>query len=232
MKFITFKLGLLLFLLLLNLDAQQTNKDLSPSYMLGVALTKNISEFDFTQKEINEIIKGFSDSLNNKANYKTSVNYEKLSEFMKNKKEALIEKNKKKGEEYLKKMANEKNASTIDDGIVYVKRVEGTGNTPQENDIVKVHYRGTLIDGTEFDSSYKRNEPAQFQLSSVISCWAKALKKMKVGEKATIGCPSNTAYGDNGIDRVIPPGSTLIFEVELLDIIKTNEQKENQSNKK
>lgn len=232
MKFFTINIVIFVVGLQLNLNSQQSNKDISPSYMLGVALTRNISEFEFTQKEISEIIKGFSDGLNNKANYKTSVNYEKLNEFMKAKRDSLIEKNKKLGEEYLKKMANEKNAYVIEDGIVYIKRSEGSGNTtPQENDTVKVHYKGILIDGTEFDSSYKRNEPAQFQLSSVISCWTKALKKMKVGEKATIGCPSSTAYGDNGIDRIIPPGASLIFDVELLDIIK-NESKENQNNKK
>lgn len=221
------QIGILLILTGNYLFSQQSKKELSPSYMLGVALTRNIADFDFNDKEISEIIKGFSDALNNKASYKTSIDYEKLNEFMKMKKDELIEKNKRKGDEYLKKMATEKNALIIEDGIVYVRKTEGKGISPQENDTVKVHYRGRLIDGTEFDSSYKRNEPANFQLSSVIICWNKALKRMKVGEKATIGCPSKTAYGDNGIDKIIPPGSTLIFDVELLDVIK-NESKNNQ----
>ncbi|MCX7905697.1 MAG: FKBP-type peptidyl-prolyl cis-trans isomerase [Elusimicrobiales bacterium] len=218
----------------INIFAQQKNaQEFTSPYMLGLALTRNISEYDFTAKEIQEIVKGFSDGLNKKIDYKTNINYDKLNEMMKLKREALTEKNKKKGTEYLKKLAAENKGKIIENGIVYVTRQNGTGNSPTETDTVKVHYRGSFIDGTEFDSSYKRNEPAEFQLNSVIPCWTKALSKMKVGEKATIGCPSDTAYGDNGIERVIPPGSTLIFDVELLDIVKKQEsqfsQQQNQT---
>jgi FKBP-type peptidyl-prolyl cis-trans isomerase FkpA len=81
-----------------------------------------------------------------------------------------------------------------------------------------VNYRGTLIDGTEFDSSYKRNQPAQFPLSGVIRCWTEGVQKMKVGGKARLVCPSEIAYGDNGRPPTIPGGATLIFEIELLEI--------------
>jgi FKBP-type peptidyl-prolyl cis-trans isomerase FkpA len=83
---------------------------------------------------------------------------------------------------------------------------------------VKVNYRGTLIDGTEFDSSYKRNQPAQFPLSGVIRCWTEGVQKMKVGGKARLVCPSEIAYGDSGRPPTIPGGATLIFEIELLEI--------------
>ena len=86
------------------------------------------------------------------------------------------------------------------------------------SDQVKVHYTGTLTDGTVFDSSVKRNEPATFPLNGVIKCWTEGVQKMKVGEKAKLTCPSDVAYGDNGRPPTIPGGATLIFEVELLEI--------------
>lgn len=211
--------------MLYSQDQDKQPQNNSSAYMLGLIMTRNISDYEFTKEEIDEIIKGFSDGLKNKINYKTAVNYEKVNNLIKNKKDNLTAKNKKKGEEYLKKMASEKNARIIENGIVYLTVTEGKGNTPSENDTVKVNYTGRFIDGTEFDSSYKRGEPATFQLNSVIPCWTKVVSKMKVGEKATVGCPSDTAYGDNGIERVIPPGSTLIFDIELLDIIKKEEKK-------
>jgi FKBP-type peptidyl-prolyl cis-trans isomerase FkpA len=94
----------------------------------------------------------------------------------------------------------------------------GTGASPSASDSVKVNYRGTLIDGTEFDSSYKRNQPAQFPLSGVIRCWTEGVQKMKVGGKARLVCPSDIAYGDKGHPPVIPGGATLIFEIQLLEI--------------
>jgi FKBP-type peptidyl-prolyl cis-trans isomerase FkpA len=95
---------------------------------------------------------------------------------------------------------------------------EGTGATPKATDTVRVHYRGTLTDGKEFDSSYKRNEPVEFPLNQVISCWTEGVQMMKVGGKARLICPAATAYGDAGRPPVIPPGATLIFEVELLGV--------------
>lgn len=95
---------------------------------------------------------------------------------------------------------------------------EGTGAFPTASDRVKVHYKGMLIDGTEFDSSYSRGKPAVFPLRGVIRCWTEGVQKIKVGGKAKLTCPSDTAYGSRGAGHVIPPNSTLIFEVELLEI--------------
>jgi len=96
--------------------------------------------------------------------------------------------------------------------------VVGTGALPNAVDRVKVHYRGTLADGTEFDSSYKRNEPAVFPLNRVVPCWTQGLQKIKVGGKATLTCPPATAYGERGAPGAVPPNATLTFEVELLAI--------------
>ena len=105
-------------------------------------------------------------------------------------------------------------------GIEITMLVEGKGANPAASDVVKVNYRGTLADGKEFDSSYKRNEPATFPLNRVIGCWKEGVQKLKVGGKAKLVCPPDQAYGPSGIPGVIPGNATLTFEVELLDIVK------------
>jgi FKBP-type peptidyl-prolyl cis-trans isomerase FkpA len=119
---------------------------------------------------------------------------------------------------YLDKAAQEPGAIRTDSGLVYRELRPGTGVSPLASDTVKVHYRGTLINGTEFDSSYKRNEPAEFPLNRVVRCWTEGLKKMKVGGKSQLVCPASIAYGDKGAPPDIPGGATLIFEVELLEV--------------
>lgn len=105
-------------------------------------------------------------------------------------------------------------------GIEITMLVDGKGANPKATDVVKVNYRGTLADGKEFDSSYKRNEPATFPLNRVIGCWKEGVQKLKVGGKAKLVCPPDQAYGPSGIPGVIPANATLTFEVELLDIVK------------
>ena len=121
-------------------------------------------------------------------------------------------------ETYLEKVAAEPGAVKTASGLVYTELRAGAGASPKATDTVTVHYRGTLVDGTEFDSSYARNEPAQFPLSQVIPCWTEGVQRMKVGGKSRLVCPSSIAYGDSGHPPVIPGGATLIFEVELLKI--------------
>jgi FKBP-type peptidyl-prolyl cis-trans isomerase FkpA len=103
-------------------------------------------------------------------------------------------------------------------GLRYVSLKEGTGPKPLADDSVTVHYRGTLMDGTEFDSSYRRGQPAEFTLSRVIPCWTEGLQLMKIGGKARLTCPPQIAYGPSGAGRLIPPNATLQFEIELLGI--------------
>lgn len=103
-------------------------------------------------------------------------------------------------------------------GLVYTELKAGSGPSPKATDVVKVHYRGTLTDGKEFDSSYKRGQPAEFPLNRVIPCWTEGVQMMKVGGKAKLECPSSIAYGPQGHPPVIPGGATLIFEIELLGI--------------
>lgn len=105
-------------------------------------------------------------------------------------------------------------------GIVITTIKEGSGVSPKNSDTVKVHYRGALVDGKEFDSSYSRGQPATFPLSRVIPCWTEGVQKMKVGGKAKLVCPANLAYGSRGVPGTIPPDSTLVFELELLEIAR------------
>jgi FKBP-type peptidyl-prolyl cis-trans isomerase FkpA len=114
--------------------------------------------------------------------------------------------------------AKEPGARTTASGLVFRALQDGTGPSPAATDTVRVHYRGTLPDGREFDSSYKRGEPAAFPLNRVIPCWTEGLQLMKTGGKARLTCPAAIAYGARGAGGVIPPNATLHFEVELLGI--------------
>jgi FKBP-type peptidyl-prolyl cis-trans isomerase FkpA len=117
--------------------------------------------------------------------------------------------------------AKEEGAVVTPSGLVYRSLKDGDGASPTASDTVKVHYRGTMPDGREFDSSYKRNAPAQFPLGGVIKCWTEGVQKMKVGGKAKLTCPPAIAYGERGAGGgLIPPNATLLFEVELLEIAK------------
>jgi FKBP-type peptidyl-prolyl cis-trans isomerase FkpA len=109
---------------------------------------------------------------------------------------------------------------TLPSGVKIVHTVDGNGAQPKATDTVKVHYRGTLANGTEFDSSIKRGVPTSFPLNRVVPCWTEGLQHIKVGGKATLTCPPATAYGDRGAGGVVPPNATLTFDVELLAIEK------------
>ena len=116
------------------------------------------------------------------------------------------------------KAAKEKGAVKTASGMVYKSIKDGKGKSPNANSTVEVNYRGTLPDGKEFDSSYKRNQSIKFPLSGVIPCWTEGVQRMKVGGKAQLVCPPELAYGARGAGRDVPPNATLIFEVELLDV--------------
>ena len=120
----------------------------------------------------------------------------------------------------LKAAAAEAGAVVTDSGLVFRSLKDGSGPSPTAADTVRVHYRGTLPDGKEFDSSIKRGQPAEFPLNRVIKCWTEGVQRIKVGGKAKLTCPAAIAYGERGAGGVIPPNATLIFEVELLGIAK------------
>jgi FKBP-type peptidyl-prolyl cis-trans isomerase len=123
-----------------------------------------------------------------------------------------------KGQAFLKENASKPGVKTTSSGLQYLVLEEGKGKSPKATDTVLVHYKGNLLDGTEFDSSYKRNEPISFPLNGVIPGWTEGVQLMKEGGKIRLFIPSNLAYGSRGAGGVIPPDSTLVFDIELLKV--------------
>lgn len=189
-------------------------------YAVGMSISKSISVFNFTPAELEFVMQGLSDTQSGKKSDIDPAQYTaKIQELAKTRRKALGESQAAAGKEFLDKAAKEKGAVKTASGMVYTSVSEGKGESPKATDIVKVNYRGTLIDGKEFDSSYKRGKPLEFKLSNVIGCWVEGVQKMKPGGKSKLVCPPNMAYGDSGAGEMILPGATLSFEVELLEIV-------------
>ncbi|MEK7721254.1 MAG: FKBP-type peptidyl-prolyl cis-trans isomerase [Elusimicrobiota bacterium] len=191
-------------------------------YFLGQAVSSKIKQFKFTPGEARYITQGFSEALAGQKNKVDETYGMKLNSYLAKKQEAMVVKQKGASKPFLDKMAQEKGAEKLPSGVVYIPVKEGAGITPKPTDMVKVHYHGTFPDGKVFDSSVDRGAPAEFPLSGVIPCWTEGVQKIKVGGKARLVCPSDTAYGDQGAGGAIPGGATLVFEVELLEIMKEN----------
>jgi len=190
-------------------------------YAIGMVLAREVSVFNLSPAETELVKKGFADATSGK---KPAVDLEafgpKIQELAQSRRQAFGEKQAAAGKSFLEKAAAEKGAVKTESGMVYLSQKDGGGPNPTASDTVKVHYRGTLTDGTEFDSSYRRGQPAEFPLGQVIKCWTEGLQKMKVGGKAKLVCPPSIAYGDKGAGGAVPPNATLVFEVELLEIKK------------
>jgi len=190
-------------------------------YALGQAISKSLDAFQLTPQELELVKAGIEDGVAGKPSAVDMAKYgDKIQELHRTRAAALTEKEKANGSAYLTKVAGEKGATKTSSGIVITTLTPGSGASPVATDEVKVHYEGKLIDGTVFDSSLQRGEPATFPLNGVIPCWTEAVQTMKVGGKSRIVCPSDLAYGDRGSPPQIRPGATLIFEVQLLDIVK------------
>jgi FKBP-type peptidyl-prolyl cis-trans isomerase FkpA len=196
-------------------------EDQKTLYFLGHSvLSRNLKQFNFTPEESRYILMGLTDSLNS-VPAKVDESYgPKIAELIGRKQAVIAKIEKEKGQVFLEKMAKEKNAKKLPSGVVYIPVKEGKGASPKATDMVKVHYHGTFPDGKVFDSSVDRKTPAEFPLNGVIPCWTEGVQKLKIGGKAKLVCPSETAYGDQGMPGAIPGGATLVFEVELLEIVK------------
>jgi FKBP-type peptidyl-prolyl cis-trans isomerase FkpA len=191
-------------------------------YAVGAIIGKQVSVFNLTPAELDLVKKGLSDSINGKLAVELETYGPKVQELAQKRMMAAAATQATEGVAFLEKASKEAGAVKTPSGLVYISLKEGTGASPTVNDIVKVNYRGKLINGTEFDSSYKRNEPIEFPLSGVIKCWGEGVSKMKVGGKARLVCPPAIAYGEQGAGGAIPPNATLDFEVELLGIKDTS----------
>ncbi len=187
-------------------------------YALGLSIYRSLGQFSLTPAELQIVKRAINDSEAGKPAEDLEAWGPKIQAFAKARAAQEAERQKAASQELLAKAAAEPGATKTESGLIYREITPGTGPSPTPTDTVKVNYRGTLADGTEFDNSAKHNEPAQFPLNHVIPCWTEGLQKIKVGGKAKLVCPSTLAYGDQGRPG-IPPGATLTFEVELLGIV-------------
>ncbi|HEX9289100.1 MAG TPA: FKBP-type peptidyl-prolyl cis-trans isomerase [Anaeromyxobacteraceae bacterium] len=190
-------------------------------YSIGVLIAKQLEVFNLAPAELEQVKRGLNDASGGKKLVAEPEQYQqKINQLAQARMKVSAEKQKEKSKDFLDKAAKEKGAQKTASGLVYVPVKEGAGAQPKDADTVKVHYTGTLTDGKVFDSSVKRGQPAEFPLNQVIKCWTEGVAKMKVGGKAKLVCPSAIAYGDEGRPPTIPGGATLVFDVELLDIVK------------
>jgi FKBP-type peptidyl-prolyl cis-trans isomerase FkpA len=202
-------------------SSQQMSEDEKVLYTLGALLGRNLSAFDLKASELKSVQKGMSDMVLKKPLAVKLEEYgPKVGDLQKARMTVAAGAEKKKAKAFLAKAAKEPGAVSSPSGLLYTEIKAGDGESPKAADKVKVHYHGTLTDGKVFDSSVQRGEPVEFPLNQVIPCWTEGVQKMKVGGKAKLVCPSEIAYGDRGSPPVIAGGATLIFEVELLGIVK------------
>lgn len=198
-----------------------TTDDQKTLYALGLALSQSLGTFALSEADLELVKAGLTDGvLKRTPKVEIQTFGPKIQQLAKARGSVVAEAEKKQGAAFLAKAAAEKGATKTESGLVIATVKAGTGPSPKATDKVKVHYQGTLIDGTVFDSSIQRGEPASFSLDGVIKCWTEGLQRMKVGGKSRLVCPSQLAYGDRGAPPQIKPGATLVFEVELLDIVK------------
>jgi FKBP-type peptidyl-prolyl cis-trans isomerase FkpA len=200
--------------------ASNMTDDQKAIYALGFALWRNLQSFELTADEVDLVTRGMNDAAHGAPAVITLDEARPMIDALrKGRMETKLAAEKEAGAAYLAKAAAEPGAVKSESGMIYRETAAGTGASPAPTDTVKVNYRGTLTDGTEFDSSSKRGQPAEFALNRVVKCWTEGIGKMKVGGKATFVCPSDLAYGDRGRPS-IPPGAVLLFEVELLEIVQ------------
>jgi FKBP-type peptidyl-prolyl cis-trans isomerase FkpA len=186
-------------------------------YTLGLLLGRNLGSFNLTSEELELVKAGLSDMVLKQPHQVELETYgPKVDALARKRAEAHVAVEKAQAKTYLEGAGREPGAVVTPSGLVFRSTSPGTGASPTVTDRVTVQYEGKLIDGTVFDSSRKRGQPATFPLNGVIKCWTEGVGRMKVGEKATLTCPSDIAYGDSGRPPTIPGGATLIFDVELI----------------
>lgn len=202
----------------------KTQKD-SISYMIGMDIGKNLKTQSI-DVDAEALAQGMKDMLDSNKTMLTEEQAQQVAQELQHvmmakreeKMKVSSDKNKKEGDTFLAENKKKEGVVALPDGLQYKIIKKGTGRIPKENETVTVHYRGTLLDGTEFDSSYKRGQPATFPVNGVIKGWVEALHLMPVGSKWQLFIPPDLGYGEQGAGQNIGPNTTLIFEVELLSV--------------
>lgn len=208
------------------LEAEELKSDdAKVSYSIGLKYGENFAR-DYKELDLNAFaqgmqagFKGSKPALEEKEIMAVMQAFQtRKMEEMRGQAEKMAKENKEKGDKFLAENGKRKGVTTLPNGLQYEVLASGKGATPTANDKVKVHYHGTLIDGTVFDSSVQRGEPASFPVNGVIKGWTEILQKMKVGDKWKVAIPSDLAYGERAVGNAIGPNETLVFEIELLEV--------------
>lgn len=190
-------------------------------YALGLVVARSLAGFTLSPAELELVQAGLADAvLGRSPRVDLPAYVARLQELQRTRTAALAAAERKAGQAFLDRAATEPGATRTKSGLVIRTLKAGTGASPTGADQVRVHYHGTLTDGSVFDSSVTRGQPVVFPVGGVIPCWSEALQRMKAGGKSRIVCPPELAYGDRGMPPLIKPGATLVFEVELLEVIK------------
>jgi FKBP-type peptidyl-prolyl cis-trans isomerase FkpA len=194
-------------------------------YAMGLMLGRGVAPLKLTPTQLEQVSRGMVDAATGKKPEVELQTYgPKVQQFAQERAAAAAVTAASEGKAYEDKAAAEAGAVKLPSGLVFKTVTAGSGASPAATDVVRVHYHGTLVDGTVFDSSVQRGQPAEFPLNRVIPCWTEGVQRMKVGEKARLVCPASIAYGERG-SGPIPGGATLTFEVELLEIKKADAAK-------
>jgi FKBP-type peptidyl-prolyl cis-trans isomerase FkpA len=202
-------------------DTMLKTDDDKTFYALGIALSRNLAPFALSDDELAAVIVGMKDGVSGAEPKVDLQEYgPKIQALAQARQTKMAEAEKAKAAAFLEEQAKKPGAKHTESGLIYIEVKPGTGASPAATDKVTVHYHGTLSDGTVFDSSVDRGEPATFGLNRVIKCWTEGVQMMKVGGKSQLICPSDIAYGDRGSPPKIAPGAALVFDVELIEIVK------------
>ncbi|MCP3060370.1 FKBP-type peptidyl-prolyl cis-trans isomerase [Myxococcus sp. K38C18041901] len=193
-------------------DPSELTEDQQTIYALGASVGKDLSLFALTPEELQILQRGMADAMAGTASIEPKEFAPKIQAFAKSRQAQA-------GNAALVRAAKEPGAVKLPSGVIYRETQAGTGKSPRATDTVKVHYEGRLVDGAVFDTSAKRGIPVEFPLNGVIQCWTQGVSRMKVGGKAKLTCPGDTAYGERPPSGSrIPPNAVLIFDVELVAI--------------
>ena len=201
-------------------EASLETDDEKTLYAMGLMLSRQLASAGFSEAEVETINAGLTDGLLGRdARVELQVYGPKIQPMVQAKMAAIGELEKKESQTYCEAKAKEEGAQVTASGAIYFEVEPGSGASPSGTDRVKVHYHGTLRDGKVFDSSVDKGEPVTFGLNAVVACFSEGIQKMKVGGKAKLVCPSDTAYGDRGSPPLIKPGAAINFDVELIEIV-------------
>ena len=201
---------------------EPTTDEQKTLYALGLAVNQSLSNFGLSEPEFEIVKSGITDGfLKRPAKVDLQAFRAKISQLQEARASVVAEVEKKAGAAFLAKVAAEPGAKKTESGAILKTIKEGNGATPKITDMVKVHYQGALIDGTLFDNSTKQSEPASLRVNEMSKCWVESIQQIKVGGRSKLVCPSNLAFRDKGLPPLIKPGATLVFDIELLEIVAT-----------